>query len=220
MPHSFFILSRLFLRVDSVLFRTHDVRIFHAFGSNKVIREVMGRECTYKEMKDVRISQSIVQSNPLIGPGTFEHQRLESQDDLSPLNDTNFVTQVLSSLPIASSSSSTKAWPGLGVRRELLDLDRLNEPVSLHNEPEPVPIPAVPEPMRPEEAVAQPPSHAGLTTAELQAQSKPAKTPSIMDRPRGVRRSGDPPGDGTFGGYNYAYENNGRFFLMRPLDPS
>jgi type 2A phosphatase activator TIP41 len=57
MPHSFFILSRLFLRVDNVLFRTHDVRVFHAFGSDKIIREVMGRECSYIDMKSVRRSQ-------------------------------------------------------------------------------------------------------------------------------------------------------------------
>jgi type 2A phosphatase activator TIP41 len=53
MPHSFFILSRLFLRVDNVLFRTHDVRVFHAFGSDKIIREVMGRECAYTDLKSV-----------------------------------------------------------------------------------------------------------------------------------------------------------------------
>lgn len=50
-------------------------------------------------------------------------------------------------------------------------------------------------------------NHHQLTTAELQAQSQPK--PSIMDRPRGVPRSHDYAGDGTFGGNNYAYDNNG-----------
>lgn len=57
MPHSFFILSRLFLRVDNVLFRTHDVRIFHQFGTNKVIREVQGRECAYSDIKAVSLDR-------------------------------------------------------------------------------------------------------------------------------------------------------------------
>lgn len=53
MPHSFFILARLFLRVDGVLFRTFDTRVFHQFGSGKVIREVCGRECGYADVKAV-----------------------------------------------------------------------------------------------------------------------------------------------------------------------
>ena len=53
MPHSFFILSRLFLRVDNVLFRTHDVRIYHAFGSGEIVREVSGMEASYDEVKAV-----------------------------------------------------------------------------------------------------------------------------------------------------------------------
>jgi len=53
MPHSFFILSRLFLRVDNVLFRVHDVRIYHAFGSGEIIREVAGMEAGYDEVKAV-----------------------------------------------------------------------------------------------------------------------------------------------------------------------
>jgi type 2A phosphatase activator TIP41 len=54
MPHSFFILTRLFLRVDNVLFRICDVRVYHAFGSGEIIREVRGMEATYDEVKEVR----------------------------------------------------------------------------------------------------------------------------------------------------------------------
>ena len=53
MPHSFFILLRLFLRVDGVLFRVHDVRIYHAFGSGEIIREVAGMEAEYEAVKAV-----------------------------------------------------------------------------------------------------------------------------------------------------------------------
>ena len=51
MPHSFFILSRLFLRVDNVLFRVRDIRIYHAFGSGEIIRESTGMECEYEDVK-------------------------------------------------------------------------------------------------------------------------------------------------------------------------
>lgn len=53
MPHSFFILYRLFLRVDNVLFRMYDIRIFHAFGTDEVIREVCGMEADYEAVKAV-----------------------------------------------------------------------------------------------------------------------------------------------------------------------
>lgn len=56
MPHSFFILARLFVRVDNVLFRIYDVRIYHAFGSEEVIREVSGMEAGYDTVKQVCLS--------------------------------------------------------------------------------------------------------------------------------------------------------------------
>jgi len=39
MPSCWFVLMRLYLRVDHVMVRIIDTRFFHAFGSNKVIRE-------------------------------------------------------------------------------------------------------------------------------------------------------------------------------------
>jgi type 2A phosphatase activator TIP41 len=53
MPHSFFILQRLFLRVDKVLFRIHDVRVYHEFGTEKVIRETTGLEANFADVKAV-----------------------------------------------------------------------------------------------------------------------------------------------------------------------
>ncbi|GAA5980657.1 hypothetical protein JCM10908_001723 [Rhodotorula pacifica] len=44
---SFFVLSRFALRIDNVLFRHFDVRTYHAFGSNEIIREIKGREAPY-----------------------------------------------------------------------------------------------------------------------------------------------------------------------------
>jgi len=44
---SLFVLSRFALRIDGVLFRQFDVRLFHAFGSGELVREVKGREAPY-----------------------------------------------------------------------------------------------------------------------------------------------------------------------------
>lgn len=54
MPHSWFILARLFIRVDNVLFRMYDVRLYHAFWSGEVIREISGMEADYDHVKAVR----------------------------------------------------------------------------------------------------------------------------------------------------------------------
>ena len=50
---SVFILSRFFLRIDHVLFRIFDIRLYHAFRSDEIIRETKGREATYEEVKNV-----------------------------------------------------------------------------------------------------------------------------------------------------------------------
>ncbi|GAA5834404.1 hypothetical protein JCM9279_004306 [Rhodotorula babjevae] len=48
---SLFVLSRFALRIDGVLFRQFDVRLFHAFGSGELVREVKGREAPYAAVK-------------------------------------------------------------------------------------------------------------------------------------------------------------------------
>lgn len=53
MPYGYFILSRFFLRVDKVLFRIFDARVYHAFGSNEIIRETKGRQAPYERIKAV-----------------------------------------------------------------------------------------------------------------------------------------------------------------------
>ncbi|KIY52322.1 TIP41-domain-containing protein [Fistulina hepatica ATCC 64428] len=57
MPSCFFILSRFTLRVDGVLFRTYDTRIYHSFVQNDapiVVRESNGLEAPYGRVKEVR----------------------------------------------------------------------------------------------------------------------------------------------------------------------
>ncbi|CDH52482.1 type 2a phosphatase activator tip41 [Lichtheimia corymbifera JMRC:FSU:9682] len=48
MPSCFLVLQRLFLRVDDVLFRINDTRIYHTFGTPYVIREYTSKEDHYK----------------------------------------------------------------------------------------------------------------------------------------------------------------------------
>jgi hypothetical protein len=45
MPHCWFLLSRMFLRVDGVLIRIRDNRFFHRFGTDAVHLEITWKEC-------------------------------------------------------------------------------------------------------------------------------------------------------------------------------
>ncbi|KAJ3330019.1 hypothetical protein HDU76_006642, partial [Blyttiomyces sp. JEL0837] len=51
MPTCFLVLLRLFLRVDNVLFRIYDTRLFHMFGSDHLIREFTAREEPYAKVR-------------------------------------------------------------------------------------------------------------------------------------------------------------------------
>lgn len=153
----------------------------------------------------------------------LNRQRLETQDDLSPLNDANFVTQVLSSMPLASSSSSGKPWPGLGVKRDVLLLDQSRASRSQPQQQtdgdhqtqyQSSALPSIPATSPRADNEGGFATHHQLTTSELQAQTKT----SIMDRPRGIRRGGDPAGDGTAGGFNYGYDNSGQWQISSSLD--
>lgn len=53
MPNSFFILLRYFLRVDNVMIRVNDTRIYHEFDQNYMLREFTSREA---QVKDLRVS--------------------------------------------------------------------------------------------------------------------------------------------------------------------
>ncbi|XP_018610701.1 TIP41-like protein [Scleropages formosus] len=53
MPTSFFVLLRFFLRVDGVLIRINDTRIYHEAGKNYMLREFSTRESKISELKHV-----------------------------------------------------------------------------------------------------------------------------------------------------------------------
>ncbi|KAG6845424.1 hypothetical protein H0H87_009331 [Tephrocybe sp. NHM501043] len=83
MPSCIFILARFTLRVDNVLFRTHDTRIYHSFASQPpaIIRETNGWEAPYDRVK----------------------RQLPRRDDLTPLTDPTFIAKVLTGLPTEAS---------------------------------------------------------------------------------------------------------------------
>ncbi|KAI8086377.1 TIP41-like family-domain-containing protein [Halteromyces radiatus] len=74
MPTCFLILQRFFLRVDDVLFRINDTRIFHEFGSSYLFREYTSKEDHYSNVR----------------------KKLEG-NDIILLNDPNWVSSTLSS---------------------------------------------------------------------------------------------------------------------------
>ncbi|KAH9817270.1 TIP41-like family-domain-containing protein [Melampsora americana] len=110
MPSCIFVLSRFFLRVDGVIFRVFDVRLFIDIKKNQIIREVKGKEMSYNEVK-----------NKL---------PIEKPHDLTPLTDPNWVGHVMGMIkkdqnllppPLSSSiSSERKPWKSfLGTHLEV-----------------------------------------------------------------------------------------------------
>lgn len=51
MADCYFALLRYYLRVDEVLVRIFDTRIFHSFDTNYILREFQYKECSYDELK-------------------------------------------------------------------------------------------------------------------------------------------------------------------------
>ncbi|TFK43812.1 TIP41-like family-domain-containing protein [Crucibulum laeve] len=105
MPTCLFILARFTLRVDSVLFRTHDTRIYHSFASDPplVIRETSGWEAPYDRIK----------------------RNLPKRNDLTPLTDPTFIAKILSDMPahVSQKEGANTAWRGLGTRRMIAVLN-------------------------------------------------------------------------------------------------
>ncbi|KAL4209658.1 TIP41-domain-containing protein [Rhizopus microsporus] len=72
MPSCFLVLQRFFMRVDNVLFRINDTRLYHEFGNPYLIREYTSKEAHFNDISEK------------IGKG-----------DTSLLNDQNWVSSVM-----------------------------------------------------------------------------------------------------------------------------
>ncbi|KAJ1974928.1 Tap42 interacting protein [Dimargaris verticillata] len=91
MPSGFFVLQRFFLRVDGVLCRIFDTRVYHEFAQPELVRERFTNERPYNE---------IVQQLPAAGKG-------DDQASKSLLADPAWVANVLSTLPTCQTPTST-----------------------------------------------------------------------------------------------------------------
>ncbi|KAI0029038.1 type 2A phosphatase activator TIP41 [Vararia minispora EC-137] len=104
MPTCIFVLCRAALRVDSVLFRVHDTRLYASLSAAPpmLIRETSGWEAPYDRVG----------------------RRLPRPDDKTPLTDPNFIAKVLTELPkeLTQSEGAGTGWRELGTRVEVATL--------------------------------------------------------------------------------------------------
>ena len=54
MPGRMLLLSRFFMRLDNVLIRLRDTRVYVDFETREVIREYQSKECEYEKVRQVR----------------------------------------------------------------------------------------------------------------------------------------------------------------------
>ncbi|EIW76377.1 type 2A phosphatase activator TIP41 [Coniophora puteana RWD-64-598 SS2] len=114
MPTCIFLLSRFALRVDNVLCRIHDTRLYVSLTSdaaqpldtspppNVVVRQIGGWEAPYDAI----------------------FRRLPDKSDRTPLRDPTFIAKVLTELPPDQSQKpgAVTQWRGLGTRTEVATL--------------------------------------------------------------------------------------------------
>ncbi|EPQ59182.1 TIP41-domain-containing protein [Gloeophyllum trabeum ATCC 11539] len=104
MPTCVFILSRFTLRVDGVLFRTYDTRLYHSFSSSPptILRESSGWEAPYDRVKRL----------------------LPKRNDLMPLTDPTWIAKTLSEMPldVSQGSGAGTQWRGLGTHVDVIKL--------------------------------------------------------------------------------------------------
>jgi type 2A phosphatase activator TIP41 len=72
MSDCFFALLRLYLRVDHVVYRIFDTRIFHSFDTRYLLREFQAREATYEEIQATLVGPQL-SINPRQSDLVFEH---------------------------------------------------------------------------------------------------------------------------------------------------
>lgn len=55
MPGRLLLLTRFFMRLDHVLIRLRDTRVYVDFETKEVIREYLSKECEYEKIREVRV---------------------------------------------------------------------------------------------------------------------------------------------------------------------
>ncbi|XP_068979300.1 TIP41-like protein isoform X2 [Bombus flavifrons] len=99
MPTSFFILLRYFLRIDGVMLRINDTRLYHEFGQDYILREYTSREARVEE---IRVPPSLFVEPSEIAPhlpltGCQYHKliMMSSKTELVTNNDNELVNEIV-----------------------------------------------------------------------------------------------------------------------------
>lgn len=79
MPSSFFILLRFYLRVDDVLVRINDTRVYHECGTNYILREFSSKEKKVSEMMNPN-SENVADELDFVTQSCTKLEFDESQD--------------------------------------------------------------------------------------------------------------------------------------------
>ncbi|KAL0121295.1 hypothetical protein PUN28_008749 [Cardiocondyla obscurior] len=115
MPGSFFILLRYFLRIDNVMIRINDTRIYHEFGKNYLLREFTSREA---KVQDIRVSPALFLEPSAIAPHLpltgsryhkliiLEKEEIKLSEDTIAQNETTTEKNVLQSADKHTADSS------------------------------------------------------------------------------------------------------------------
>ncbi|XP_034952052.1 TIP41-like protein [Chelonus insularis] len=108
MPESLFILLRYFLRIDNVMLRVNDTRIYHEFQKNYLLREYTSREAS---IKDIRVSPVLFTDPNQIAPHLPLKITLNYKLILPPKENRNDINHQPSSLSNDNTESQLKYKP-------------------------------------------------------------------------------------------------------------
>ncbi|KAI9224637.1 TIP41-like family-domain-containing protein [Blastocladiella britannica] len=120
MPSGFFILARLFLRVDGVMFRTIDTRIYHEYGTLDVLREHSMHTVPFAAVR-VRAVMDVARDRatgvlPMLGPGATIAARPRP-----PSASSRFGTTTATSVPTRNNGNDDSEVPDPDVAARIVD---------------------------------------------------------------------------------------------------
>ncbi|XP_074660671.1 TIP41-like protein [Tubulanus polymorphus] len=78
MPSGFFVLQRFYMRVDDVIIRVNDTRVYHEFGNTFCLREYASRESTFAEL--MVPPHLYTDPNEISAYLKLKHERIERMD--------------------------------------------------------------------------------------------------------------------------------------------
>lgn len=122
MPTYLFLVASFRLRVDKVLFRTFETRIYHSFTESPpiVIKETTGREASFEALIKV-----IIHNRTLVFTKLLQYILKQPEDTRKSLTDMNFIASSLRSyIEHLSDEERTQGagtgWSGLEKRVEVV----------------------------------------------------------------------------------------------------